>query len=359
MAHFSLNAVNNYAHDGYGWLWEEYDHEDSVYNDQYSTYQSDSTRHFTGNDVNYVQPWNDAQAATDAQNALDNWLHTCNPPIAPDGPDCCIHIILDAVVNDWGTQGLLAKTDLPKCNEASCPDLIRFLKVNTSLSFLYQSNSQSDWHPDTSYKLHGAPFTMWYTGKGKPLPNTYESGGAYADFSFFQLMEHEIGHYLGLEHPEALSYSCPNCYTNNPYVPQFGPINPAGFWTVMAQQLNFPGDTALLLTNEDSCQFKKLYCEADVSVKLGPQPNDWFHPEVFPNPSNGGMMLTFSMVERNFTQISIYDMLGNAVREVSSDYLNEGEQSIPLGTESLPSGNYVCRVRVGDRVSYINLVISK
>jgi hypothetical protein len=44
---------------------------------------------------------------------------------------------------------------------------------------------------------------------------------------------------------------------------------------------------------------------------------------------------------------------------VFDGYLNVGPQSISLGTETLPSGNYVCRVRVGDRVSYINLAITK
>jgi hypothetical protein len=58
-------------------------------------------------------------------------------------------------------------------------------------------------------------------------------------------------------------------------------------------------------------------------------------------------------------QVAIYDVLGNQVRMVSSGYEEEGQQTISLGTETLPSGNYVCRVRVGDRVSYINLAITK
>jgi hypothetical protein len=208
---------------------------------------------------------------------------------------------------------------------------------------------------------------MWYTGTGHPMPNTYADGvdQTYFDFSFYQLMEHEIGHWLGLMHPESgppngtSTYACSNCYTNNPYITSANKVNASGFWTVMAQGLNFAGDTALLLTSEDSCQFKKLYCEEDVSVKLGPNPNDWFNPEVFPNPTNSGMTLTFTTIAESLTQISIYDILGNQVRMVFEGYLNAGAQSIPLGTESLRSGNYVCRVRVGDQVNYINLAITK
>jgi hypothetical protein len=69
--------------------------------------------------------------------------------------------------------------------------------------------------------------------------------------------------------------------------------------------------------------------------------------------------LTFDVEDRSFVQVTIYDLLGKEVNIVSSGYDEQGPQSISLGTESLPSGNYVCRVRVGDRAAYINLVIKK
>ena len=77
------------------------------------------------------------------------------------------------------------------------------------------------------------------------------------------------------------------------------------------------------------------------------------------NPANGGMTLTFDVESRSFVQIGIYDMLGKEINIVSSGYDEEGAHTISLGTESLPSGNYVCRVRVGDRVSCINLAVVK
>ncbi len=69
--------------------------------------------------------------------------------------------------------------------------------------------------------------------------------------------------------------------------------------------------------------------------------------------------LQYVVIGHAFVQVAIYDFLGKEVKNVLSDYSNEGPQSISLGTESLPSGNYVCRVRVGDRVSYFNLAITK
>jgi hypothetical protein len=77
-------ALNYHAQD-VGWLWEELEHEDSTYNDSLSTYAADSTRHFTGNDVPYTQIWNQTQADTDANDALQEWLNQCSPPVPPTG----------------------------------------------------------------------------------------------------------------------------------------------------------------------------------------------------------------------------------------------------------------------------------
>ncbi len=359
-------AVVNFYIGDYNNLFAVYDNEETAYEDSLNAYNR-------GTDVHYVQPWNDVQADSDAQHALDNWLGVCHPAISSDGPGCCIHVNLDANPNDFNpaatdfaeTRSDSNQEGFPNCDEASCPDLYRFINVNVSPAFLYQSNNPLTWHSDPGYKLHSSPKRIWYTGTGLPfMPNIYYYGG-YNVLSFYQLMEHEIGHWLGLMHPESgppngnSTYACPNCYTNNPYVTPAQKYNPSGFWTVMAQGNNIQNDTALLLTNEDSCQFKKLYCEEDVSVKLAPQRDNWFNPEVFPNPSNGGMTLTFTSIAPSLTQIAVYDVLGNEVKEVCNGYMNPGPYSIPLGTESLPSGNYVCRVRVGDMVSYINLAITK
>ena len=83
------------------------------------------------------------------------------------------------------------------------------------------------------------------------------------------------------------------------------------------------------------------------------------NPQLYPNPSTGACTLVYQVDGESFIQVAIYDVAGNQVRVVSSEYEGEGQHTISLGTESLPSGNYVCQVRVGDRVCYINLVITK
>jgi len=86
---------------------------------------------------------------------------------------------------------------------------------------------------------------------------------------------------------------------------------------------------------------------------------DKIEPQLYPNPTTGQCTLIYQVTDQSFVQVAVYDMLGNPVRAVSSEYEGEGQHTISLGTESLPSDNYVCRVRVGGDVSYINLVIKK
>jgi hypothetical protein len=364
-----------YVEHDYQELWEIYDPLDS-------TWEYDSTLYYTGNDVPYSQIWSDSQANNDANLALQNWLNQCDPAVPPTGivDSCCLHMVLDTVAADFSnpltilaeTVNNLGGSGFPTCSETMCPFFARFVNVNVSSAFFYQSNIPREQHPDTTYILHSVPKFGFYTSETSP-PSIYKG---FNEFSFYQLAEHEIGHFLGLEHPnqkDGSGMTCSNCYTQNPLYTTDSLGNhifhPTGFHTVMAGGNNIANSPPLALTNEDECQFQKLYCpESCLSHGGGcaldgvsqPAPvQDWFNPEVFPNPTSGGMTLTFTLSERSLTQIAIYDVLGNQVRFVSSGYEESGPQSISLGTESLPSGNYVCRVRVGDRVSYINLAITK
>jgi len=259
----------------------------------------------------------------------------------------------------------------PKCNEGTCPD--RFIEVNTSDQFV-SADRQTDAGADPSqYTLHPVSQTEFFTD-----PNTAPSEATgYSGVSFYQLMEHEIGHFLGLHHPDDTvnGQYCTNCYTANPwYNANLGAINPNGFRTVMAQNNIsplLPYNAPVTLTSEDECQFQKLYCNTcgggsgtapcayDDGVSEPNPQQDGFNPEIHPNPSTGATELDYTVADRSFVQVAIYDVLGKQVRLVSSGYEESGSQSISLGTEALPSGNYVCRVRVGDRVSYINLAITK
>ncbi len=339
-------------------------------------YTADSIA-WVANVNSYTLVFDTTQAQADARLALTGWLNLCSPPIQPceTSPACCLHVVMDDNFRDFikNPTGTLAQTLTPNdteilpCRGGTCPS--RIIEVNITDEFI-AANRQADADSGSSpsqYTLHPVSRTEFFTGLTPP--DTVATG--YSAFSFYQLMEHEIGHYLGLNHPEdtdGLGHTCHNCFTANP----FGPTNVTGYRAVMGLNTIIPNpgfNAPVSLTSEDECQFQKLYCNAcgggsgaapcayDAGV-ISPEDGE-FNAEIYPNPTTGSCQLQLEVPERELVQVAIYDVLGNQVRMVSSGYEEEGQQSISLGTETLPSGNYVCRVRVGDRVSYINLAITK
>jgi hypothetical protein len=75
--------------------------------------------------------------------------------------------------------------------------------------------------------------------------------------------------------------------------------------------------------------------------------------EVFPNPATG--LVTIHSGGAQIEQVSVINLLGVDLLNLP----NVRQSELTVDMSKLPSGNYVCRVRVGDRVSYINLVIQK
>jgi hypothetical protein len=166
------------------------------------------------------------------------------------------------------------------------------------------------------------------------------------------MVEHEEGHFLDMNHPDRLTSDSASCVNNLTAC--------SGIAMLMYSKSLRPNTEPVPLQPDDKCMFEKLYCPGTgydgVQEVQVPEPPT---PEIFPNPTTGACQLQYLVMDDALVQIAIYDALGKELRSVFSGYGESGQQSISLGTETLPSGNYVCRVRIGDRVSYINLAITK
>ena len=317
----------------------------------------------------YTTIWNDGDAQNDATEALNNWYSSCSPATQGDA-SCCIHVTLDNSATDFPkVNGAVpaARTILtnqpnqagfPLCGESSCANMSRSIIINISSEALDQDFQSTS--PDVSkYSLFPVHPTGFYTNDfGNP---SVASG--FSVISFLMVVEHEIGHYLGLHHPDELvnDHTCPNCYTANPFIdPSTGNVNSSGCQTVMGPgnlQVNTP---TYNLTDVDQCQFQKLYCPAACNAGVSVGENETGPlPEIHPNPSTGAVELDYTVTNHSFVQVTIYDVLGRDVLDAYSGYEDPGPRSMSLGTDALPSGHYVCRVTVGDRADYIDLVIMK
>lgn len=310
----------------------------------------------------YTQTWSDAQATQDAQDGLNSWLALCQ---LTGDPNCCIYIEPDNNIDFWQGNYDPAEGKVhfglgythgvgTFCSDGlSCPDHnSRYITYNATNSFFYAKNDNQP-HPDPSYTLYPSPFVGFYTGTVTPSGSVYTN---YSDYSFREMVEHEIGHFLGMSHPEQKdedSTTCPNNQTQCP--------NSLDHHMLMSDEGIGVDNPPFGIQPDDACMFQKLYCPGTGydGVSATPQKPEPPGPEIYPNPTTGSCQLKYEVPNRAFVQVMIYDELGNQLRMVSSGYEEAERRTISLGTESLPSGNYVCRVRVGETVTYINVVVKR
>jgi hypothetical protein len=68
--------------------------------------------------------------------------------------------------------------------------------------------------------------------------------------------------------------------------------------------------------------------------------------EIYPNPSNGQAVFSYSSPDKQRVSIGIFDLLGQEILMLYSG-IQEGKQTYSLDTQ-IPSGIYICKV-VGER----------
>lgn len=78
---------------------------------------------------------------------------------------------------------------------------------------------------------------------------------------------------------------------------------------------------------------------------------------VFPNPSNGQINITFELKRDAWVDIDIFNILGNRYKKVYSGFYSAGMHKIPVN--DLNSGNYVCSIIVNKRRYTKNFIVVK
>jgi hypothetical protein len=70
--------------------------------------------------------------------------------------------------------------------------------------------------------------------------------------------------------------------------------------------------------------------------------NGRFYLDVFPNPALSEVSIRFAYddIMPEFIEINLYDIKGNIIQSVFSDYMNTGENTINIDVSKLPAGNY-------------------
>ena len=177
-----------------------YSRDSAAWPAEYATYEGAALQYTADSlaratNVNtYTQIWSQGQADTDANNALHNWLNVCSPPVLPTVSlsGCCLHIVMDTNARDFGTplQAMAASAETvggwdsvgyPSCDDTSaCPYYARYIQLNISGTYLYQTTDPSLQQPSPLYALHSVPKWGFFTSPSS-APSLY-SGYKCASF---------------------------------------------------------------------------------------------------------------------------------------------------------------------------------
>jgi hypothetical protein len=88
-------------------------------------------------------------------------------------------------------------------------------------------------------------------------------------------------------------------------------------------------------------------------------PADFYLSQNYPNPFNPITTINFFLPEDGYVEISVYDLLGQKVKSLLSDFRKSGEYKIQFDASNLPSGTYIYQMKVNNFVSSRKMVLIK
>ncbi|MBT3232489.1 MAG: T9SS type A sorting domain-containing protein [Calditrichaeota bacterium] len=88
-----------------------------------------------------------------------------------------------------------------------------------------------------------------------------------------------------------------------------------------------------------------------------PQPRDFRIISFYPNPFNSSGMLVYQITETSQVDISLFNISGRKVADISNQTRHEGTYLQPINANSLPTGLYFAQVRAGDLVQTRKILV--
>lgn len=95
------------------------------------------------------------------------------------------------------------------------------------------------------------------------------------------------------------------------------------------------------------------------TLKLLSNEADGINCSNYPNPFNPTTRFSFSIPKDSFTELKIYNSLGQEVKTLVSEHLSKGRYSFEWNAMGYASGIYYYTLRCGDMVSANKLILLK
>ena len=114
-----------------------------------------------------------------------------------------------------------------------------------------------------------------------------------------------------------------------------------------AHQYEFNGEYEICLTVENIAGTDQLCQTIEIvsGVNVGLTDLAVMHSlDLYPNPTSGQLNLSFNLKENQSLNISIYELLGQEVKEVADRDFNQGKNTLNIDTEQFSNGLYFLQV---------------
>lgn len=274
------------------------------------------------------------------------------------------------------------------CADSVCMPVTVGNCVNVNASFAYYVNGMSVTVNNTSTGTYAGAYwnfgdnSNWYPATTNPYQYSYSNSGNYhitlglgngnlayacdstgaditvpsnssscnASFSYIDSM----GYFFFINN------STPG--SSGGYMWDFGDGNYSTLFNP-SNHYQFPGTYLVCLIAYDSMQ---NFCDSScqyINVTNVASVNDLSstisHLQLAPNPASGTFTVSYYLEQPASVNISLYDVTGRFVKELSGKNESAGQQNNQFNTESLNSGTYILRVNAGGRVINTRLVVTQ
>jgi hypothetical protein len=121
-----------------------------------------------------------------------------------------------------------------------------------------------------------------------------------------------------------------------------------------AEDLSFYANNATLGTTIDADASDPDWVPANILI-LGtedrsiknPIPSEYYLSQNYPNPFNPDTRIDYSLPEKSFVTLKIYDILGEKVFTLINEEKSRGNYEIEFDASSLASGIYIYKLQAG------------
>lgn len=81
--------------------------------------------------------------------------------------------------------------------------------------------------------------------------------------------------------------------------------------------------------------------------------------ESYPNPTNSASIISFTLPQSGFTELTIYNINGEKIKTIYEGYLSQGKHSYSLELNNLSSGVYFCNIKQTAQSKSIKILLLK